>query len=99
MNKELQVEKQYGRWTVLDACIKTNRGEIKLLCRCECGTERYVLERSLKYGRSLSCGCYRKERTEQVNAYNLEGKIFGALTVIGKAKNSHKNGGVWWECS
>ena len=43
-----------GRWTVFDSYKKTFKGEKKWLCRCKCGSERYVLERSLMYGGSLS---------------------------------------------
>lgn len=37
---------RFGRWTVLDGYITTPQGERKYLCRCDCGTERYVLERA-----------------------------------------------------
>ncbi|MBQ8603742.1 MAG: hypothetical protein IJ410_02725 [Oscillospiraceae bacterium] len=84
-----------GRWTVLDKYTTTGRNERKWLCRCECGTERYVLERSLKYGGSLSCGCAAREKTV---SYDLSGKTFGCLRVTGKAENQRKNGGVWWSC-
>lgn len=87
--------RKIGRWTVLDKCMVTRKNERKWLCRCDCGTERYVLERSLKYGGSLSCGCISKEKAV---SYDLKDKIFGDLKVIGKAENQRKNGGVWWTC-
>ena len=87
-----------GRWLVLDQYIKTEKGEKKWLCRCECGTERYVLERTLKYGGSLSCGCLRKEHATQAVAHDLTGKHFGDLTVIGKSEKATANRGVWWKC-
>ena len=86
-----------GRWTVLDNWEMTGRNERKWLCRCECGTERYVLERSLQYGGSVSCGCLRKERAEQVNSPDLTGKQFGELTVIRKVENT-KHGSSQWLC-
>ena len=88
---------RYGRWTVLEDWIESPRGERKWYCRCDCGTERYVLERSLKYGGSISCGCLRKERVNEVNSPNLTGKQFGELTVLHKAKVQRKNG-IWWTC-
>lgn len=69
--------KQYGFWTVLDAppvmyeekhrhCIK------KLLCKCVCGTERYVLRSTLRNGQSVSCGCFKPQRLRPYEAvYNL----------------------------
>ena len=87
-----------GRWTVLDEYQKTEKGERKWLCRCECGTERYVLERSLRHGGTLSCGCLRKEAARNAVSHDLTGQVFGALTVLGKAEHQRKNGGIWWQC-
>lgn len=84
----------FGRWTVLDSYVTTAKGERKWACRCECGTERYVLERSLKSGGSLSCGCLRKEASVR----NLEGMRFGHLTVVEKIEKERKGRGLWWEC-
>lgn len=88
----------FGRWTVLDAYQTTPRGERKWFCRCTCGTRRYVLERSLKSGGSLSCGCLRREQVGKAIAYDFTGQRFGELTVLEKDKECHKNGGVWWLC-
>lgn len=88
-----------GRWTVTDKYIKSPKGENKVLCQCECGTERYVLERSLKYGGSLSCGCLTRENAQFSNSKDLTGQRFGELTVVNKAVNQKKNGGIWWTCS
>lgn len=90
---------QFGRWTVIGDPIKSNRGEKKWLCRCECGTQRYVLERSLRYGGSMSCGCLTRERAIQSNSRELTGKVFGSLTVLGPASVSDgKKQGRHWIC-
>lgn len=86
-----------GRWTVLDSYEINARGERKLLCRCECGIERYVLERSLLYGGSVSCGCFRKERALEANSPDLTGRQFGELSVIRKVENT-KHGSTQWLC-
>lgn len=93
----LRQGERFGRWTVLGERITTERGEKKYLCRCECGTERYVLERSLKYGLSLSCGCLRREKAYEANAYDLTGQRFGELCVMEKAQE-HSKRGVSWLC-
>lgn len=80
-----------GRWTVLGEYELTGRNERKWLCRCDCGTERYVLERSLLYGGSVSCGCLRKERALETNSPDLTGRQFGELTVIRKVENTKHN--------
>lgn len=89
---------RFGCWTVLGPELKTQKGERKLLCRCACGTERYVLERALRSGSSLSCGCLRKQNAADSNAYDLTGKTFGELYVVEKAERQDRNGGVWWRC-
>ena len=68
-------EKRFGRWTVLEDSIETKHG-LKRLCRCDCGTERYVLERSLKYGGSKSCGCATKENARKASSHHLEGQTW-----------------------
>lgn len=84
-----------GRWTVLDDSILSSRGEKKWLCRCDCRTERYVLERSLLYGGSVSCGCFRRERALETNSPDLTGQQFGELTVIRKVENTKHNSTQW----
>lgn len=90
---------KYGRWTVSDDVQivprKNGKSELKILCRCDCGTERYVLERSLLYGGSVSCGCLRKERALEANSPDLTGRQFGELTVIRKVENTKHNSTQW----
>lgn len=87
--------RRVGRWAVSEQYITTAKGEKKYLCLCDCGTERYVLERSLKSGGSFSCGCLRRERAQQATAYDLLGKTFGELKVVGKSRKRTKMGAYW----
>lgn len=52
-------DNRFGKLTVLGAYTTfTNtrkRNERKWLCRCDCGTEKYILERSLLSGAMLRC--------------------------------------------
>ena len=97
-NTDWKDKRKTGMWNVFDEYITTPKGEKKYLCRCDCGTERYVLERSLKYGGSQSCGCVAKKNAAKANSHDLVGQTFGELTVLHKAENQRKNGGVWWTC-
>ena len=96
--------KRFGRLTVLGEYITytnaRNRTERKWLCRCDCGNEKYILERSLLYGGSKSCGCATRENSAKATSYNLQGKTFGELVVLSKADEhpKDKRGGVWWHC-
>lgn len=89
----------FGRWMVLNDFVEINK-ERKWLCQCSCsnGTKRYVLERSLKSGGSLSCGCLRKENLHKAISYDLTGKRFGDLTVIGRSARENASRGLWWKC-
>ena len=89
---------KYGRWLVLGPGAPSDRGERKWRCACDCGTERDVLERVLISGGSRSCGCLRRERASAANAHRLEGRGFGDLTVLGRAADQERNGGIWWRC-
>jgi hypothetical protein len=37
------------------------------LCRCDCGAEKEIIERSLKTGDAISCGCFSRERAVTLN--------------------------------
>lgn len=93
---------RFGRLTVLDNFIeiKNTKGktERKWLCRCDCGTERYFLERGFLYGRTTSCGCFRIERLQESSALNISGKTFGDLTVLEQVEERSSQGGVQWRC-
>ncbi|MBE6038240.1 MAG: hypothetical protein E7218_03445 [Anaerofustis stercorihominis] len=92
----MQTGERFGRWSVVSAEVIDK----KVLCRCDCGTERYVLERSLKHGGSQSCGCLRRERSVEAVSHDLTGQTFGELTVLKRLPDTSR-GGVRWltKCS
>lgn len=105
MNKVKDLKNQrFGQLTVIGDYITItntrNRQERKWLCRCDCGAEKYILERSLLYGGTKSCGCLTRENSAKVNSLKLQGKLFGELEVLEVADNHPKDarGGVWWRC-
>lgn len=98
VEKDWKDQSNTGMWTVLGPFIVTSKGERKYLCRCDCGTERYVLERSLRYGGSKSCGCLTRKRATEAIELKLKGKFFGDFEVLDKAEKKQRNGGTWWIC-
>lgn len=62
---------KYGKLTALEY-----KGQSKWLCQCDCGKQVIVYGGHLESGHTISCGCFRKPRT------NLVGQTFGYLTVI-----------------
>lgn len=66
----IEIGKKYHRWLILSEALprlaqKHNRPNptmyARLLCHCDCGTERIVAASALKNGHSQSCGCLNKE--------------------------------------
>lgn len=90
------VGKTFGKLTVLSRAERPTGVKSKDAywhCKCECGTEIDVMGKSLKSGRTQSCGCLRHER----NTKNLVGQKFGKLTVLEEAY-VNKEGRVIWKC-
>lgn len=97
---ESLIGKTFGRLTVIEE--DTPRGKDRFyICKCECGETKSINQQSLKSGRSQSCGCLRKEITKtrgQENKTDLQGKVFGRLTVVKESNNRSTDGQVMWEC-
>lgn len=89
-SKDVIIGSRWGRWTVLEVGVydpnsKAKKKVRKVLCQCDCGTKRYKEYRDLYDGRSLSCGCLRREQVIQRNydKGTIEpGTRFGKLTYI-----------------
>lgn len=97
--------KIFGRLTVLKQVenIQTpnGRSHVAWLCECECGTQIVVRGDNLRNGHTVSCGCKKREILAiagKNRLSNLEGKVFGRLTVKKDSGRREKNGGVLWEC-
>jgi len=65
----------FGRWTVLSRANNTEKwGHIQWWCLCQCGYKARVQGKTLKSGRSRSCGCLKTELVrEQVKRQWADG--------------------------
>ena len=65
-----EIGNQYGRWKVLIFSHFDDYGVAHWLCQCNCKyrTKKIISGISLRSGNSISCGCYRKERTIESNS-------------------------------
>lgn len=52
---------RYGRLIVLKENGKTNHGDLRWLCKCDCGNIKTITGTKLKSGWTKSCGCLQKE--------------------------------------
>ena len=98
--------RRYGRLTVLERDFEkesqyNSRGSTYWRCQCDCGNIISTQRNSLLQGTTVSCGCYRKEKSAELlskisseNYIDEIGNVYGKLTVIEKAEG---NGiGAYW---
>jgi hypothetical protein len=70
----------FHSWTVLEDYSIDNK---RILCRCECGTERPILAYRLGKDDSRSCGCGRNGVPRPpAEPYMHPGEIYGLLTAL-----------------
>lgn len=93
--------KRYGKWTVLKRVPldrpTANGTRSGWLCRCDCGTERIVLARSLVSGASKSCGCDTAQKAlDRIQVGNVlgryDGTVLSAIKPDRKANRNSKTG-------
>lgn len=69
----IQVGDEFGHWTVISAELKkVSAGQYKALCRCKCGTRKWVATKSLRMGVSRSCGCMKNEWRKETDSQEQE---------------------------
>lgn len=66
----------------------------KILCRCDCGSEKVFFKYNVTSGRSTSCGCKSKDRPEQRK--DISGRRFGRLTAVKPV--GRKDRSILWLC-
>ena len=59
--------RHFGRLLVLHKLPRRSWGSVLWRCQCACGNEVTVNGASLRYGRTLSCGCLMREKISQKN--------------------------------
>lgn len=68
---------RFGRWTVLPQR-RRNKRHTEWLCKCECGTERWVSGKNIRKQKTNSCGCLARELTS-IRFKGLPGKTRNPL--------------------
>lgn len=109
MNKNKVVDMRglkIGKLTIISKTNeKTSHGNIKWLCKCDCGNETKVSQGHLHSGKTKSCGCSTKESVSKTgskyggrNFEDLTGEVFGWLKVINRIYDIKKYPTYECEC-
>ena len=78
--------KVFGQLTVIGRDYETQKAknEVKPIwkCQCTCGNTISVLGKSLRDGKTVSCGCAASKRAKEINFIDITGQKFGKLTAL-----------------
>lgn len=96
VNKIDLLGKVFGRLTVIASAPNKSK-RCYWLCRCACGSEKIIPSATLLNGKTLSCGCYNKQRISETNGKDLAGQTFGEWSVLSFAYVDN-NGKYRWKC-
>ena len=72
---------KFNKWTVSDKYETRGRNRVYWWCKCDCGTEKWVLSYNLRNNISKSCGCLPPKFSEEQIRKNKERN-----TTHGKSK-------------
>ena len=90
---------KHGKLTILDLKNRKNR---KVLCRCDCGNEKWINIDNVRSGATSSCGCIKRERMREeakkrftkqkpANYKDFTGKKIGTIEVLRRVKDRRKH--------
>lgn len=92
------VGQRFGRLLVLELD-NDNRGKgTYWWCLCDCGMRKSIPSKSLREGKTHSCGCLNKEQVTALgksNMKDLSGLRFGRLLVISPTEKRKQNCVIW----
>jgi hypothetical protein len=97
MRGKNEINKRYGRLTVLQEDGRNKHGQILWKCRCTCGKEITTPGVNLRRGDTTSCGCYRNELSSQRSRLDISSKRFHSLVAMKPVgKDNHRQ--ILWKC-
>lgn len=74
LKTDVKIGDKFYRWVVNGVPFDAGKSSYLVECICECGTVRNVLVKSLAYGKTQSCGCYRSSSViDRTTRHNLTG--------------------------
>lgn len=82
--------KKFGRLTVIERVENAKYGQIRWLCKCDCGGTTISRSYNLKSGRAKSCGCLSKENLDR-KTHGMTGTRLHAIWRAMKRRCYNKN--------
>ena len=73
---------RFGRLVVLERAGHSSSNDVLWMCQCDCGTRKIINGRSLRRGKTLSCGCYMREIVGRI--HRIHGQYKSRLYRIWK---------------
>lgn len=58
---------RFGRLTVIKRVKNNKDNRAQWLCECDCGNKKHIIGKSLRKGKTKSCGCLQKEKAKTIN--------------------------------
>lgn len=94
--KENIIGQRFNRLVVIkDDGTRSAKGEIKWLCRCDCGKFYHALRHRLKRGLTKSCGCLNDEKKRE-RFKDLTGTETEHFKIISRSYSANQR--VYWKC-
>lgn len=94
--KENIIGKRFNRLVVIkDDGTRSSKGDIKWLCRCDCGNFYRALGYRLKRGLTKSCGCLNDEKKRE-RFKDLTGTETEHFKIISRSHSANQR--VYWKC-
>lgn len=91
---------RFGRVVVISDAGQNRHGLRQHNCACDCGNSCILVGARLRDGSATSCGCLARElsrKRARARAECLDGRVFGAATVVQEVFGSHTNS-RWFRC-
>lgn len=90
------IGKRFNRLVVIkDDGTRSSKGDIKWLCRCDCGNFYHALGYRLKRGLTKSCGCLNDEKKRE-RFKDLTGTETEHFKIISRSHSANQR--VCWKC-
>ena len=68
------------------------------LFACDCGTSKVLNHATVRYGKTQSCGCFRKKTTAKNRFINRVGERHGRILVVECLPDKNKHRHTQWKC-